>query len=451
MHATPYLPGWEEDQQREPDDRRFTRQWRDMEEPGRVVVGGYEGASPFEALLPGVPPLIAPSRPPPPLGAAAAEAEALVYTAQPSAEEIAADELGRADNGLEPGTQIAVAGRGRGIYVSFHRKTFGANEHTIQFASGAETVPLREESWTVFASEMDELEGCATADGPRYIVEGAALAHCNGVFRLRPELRDGVSCWTNSEEVMLLRYQLPSGNRWWYLADSRDLASGNADYYRVQASGEAGEAPVCDGWGISGCRAGQMPAPSLRLQAEGRSETPVMEPEPEPQVDSELDPAELWIQQQRAAVRMRPFQTCMQICDGVAPGSAQELPEPLRHQPPDEEEGDAAAPYYMVPRGAELRRSWQPGSEQIGELPPRAVVQVLELVAGSRHFPPAPGEIDLTAMARCEDGWFLCRERGAPAHNYAHTRSLTCGCATGNKAGASHVRPVDKPKEEPPV
>ena len=165
-----------------------------------------------------------------------------------------------------------------------------------------------------------------------------------------------------------------------------------------------------------------MPAPSLRLQAEGRSETPVMEPEPEPQVDSELDPAELWIQQQRAAVRMRPFQTCMQICDGVAPGSAQELPEPLRHQPPDEEEGDAAAPYYMVPRGAELRRSWQPGSEQIGELAPRAVVQVLELVAGSRHFPPAPGEIDLTAMARCEEGWFLCRERDAPL-----TIALTVG------------------------
>ena len=52
----------------------------------------------------------------------------MVYDAQPSAEEIAADELGRADNALEPGTRIAVAGRGRGIYVSFHRKTFGAND-----------------------------------------------------------------------------------------------------------------------------------------------------------------------------------------------------------------------------------------------------------------------------------------------------------------------------------
>ena len=70
--------------------------------------------------------------------------------------ELEADELAHADEALPEGTRICVAGRGRGAYVSFGKKTFGANEHTIAFDSGeTATVKLKEVEWTVKENEMD--------------------------------------------------------------------------------------------------------------------------------------------------------------------------------------------------------------------------------------------------------------------------------------------------------
>ncbi len=67
-----------------------------------------------------------------------------------------------------------------------------------------------------------------------YVVANAGVPRCNGNYTLRAEQRDRVQCWSNENDVVLLRYQLPSGNRWWYLADLHDLTSGRGDFYRTQ-------------------------------------------------------------------------------------------------------------------------------------------------------------------------------------------------------------------------
>lgn len=89
------------------------------------------------------------------------------------------------------------------------------------------------------ASELHtpELQNTARPPVPvasEYVVTNAGVQRCNGSYSLRPELRDQVQCWTNDNDVMLLRYQLPSGNRFWYLADLHDLTSGRGDFYRTR-------------------------------------------------------------------------------------------------------------------------------------------------------------------------------------------------------------------------
>lgn len=74
-----------------------------------------------------------------------------------------ADAEGRADRPMPPGTRICVAGHGRGTYVRFERKRFGANEHTIRFdrvpaGEGMKTVRLKGSIWTVQEEKMDEVE-----------------------------------------------------------------------------------------------------------------------------------------------------------------------------------------------------------------------------------------------------------------------------------------------------
>lgn len=71
-------------------------------------------------------------------------------------------------------------------------------------------------------------------DGAQYVVTGAGVERCNGVYTMRRELRDGVRCWSNANDVVLLRWRLPSGAQWWYLADLHDLRSGGGDFYRAR-------------------------------------------------------------------------------------------------------------------------------------------------------------------------------------------------------------------------
>ena len=65
---------------------------------------------------------------PPPL-----EGQAPVYREMREGD---AEALGLADKALPAGTPICVAVQGRGEYVSFNKKTFGANEHTIRLDAG---------------------------------------------------------------------------------------------------------------------------------------------------------------------------------------------------------------------------------------------------------------------------------------------------------------------------
>lgn len=143
---------------------------------------------------------------------------------------------------------------------------------------------------------------------------------------------------------------------------------------------------------------------------------------------SAADVGEAWASQQRAAMRRRPFVSCLEISDQLARSGARTdlLPLPLqRLSTGDTEQNEAEAPWYYVIEGAELRRSWQPDSAVLGRLQAREVVQIMELVTGQRHFPTEIGVLDLRAMARCEKGWFECR----------------------NRSGASAVRPADPPRE----
>ena len=85
--------------------------------------------------------------------------QGVAYVASKLPEQDRADWLGRADRALPEGTRICVAGRGRGAYVSFVGRWFGANEHTIAFDSGGtQVVKLREVEWTVKEGEMGALE-----------------------------------------------------------------------------------------------------------------------------------------------------------------------------------------------------------------------------------------------------------------------------------------------------
>ena len=71
----------------------------------------------------------------------------------------AIDKLGRADEALPEGTRICVASRGRGAYVRFGKKTFGANEHTIAFDSGETAVlKLRQADGCCYKRATDGVE-----------------------------------------------------------------------------------------------------------------------------------------------------------------------------------------------------------------------------------------------------------------------------------------------------
>lgn len=67
-----------------------------------------------------------------------------------------------------------------------------------------------------------------------YIVEGASLQKVNGSYTRRLRYMDGVPCYQNKAGILLFRYVLRSGRRFWYLSEgSGDLTKSAGDYYRV--------------------------------------------------------------------------------------------------------------------------------------------------------------------------------------------------------------------------
>jgi hypothetical protein len=68
---------------------------------------------------------------------------------------------GLADQAILPGTRLRVGQLGEGVYERFEKRTFGANDHHIRFASGVEKVELKKlqpAQWSIVAEGSAEPE-----------------------------------------------------------------------------------------------------------------------------------------------------------------------------------------------------------------------------------------------------------------------------------------------------
>jgi hypothetical protein len=108
---------------------------------------------------------------------------------------------------------------------------------------------------------------------PGFLVQGAGSQEANGTY-----FRDGEYSGAplyKKDPWWLLRYTLPSGNRFWYIADKNRLDVDAGDLYRVRSDGDQ---PPLAGWGTA-C-AGCFPPPTLaRLEEEEEREAGVEEGE----------------------------------------------------------------------------------------------------------------------------------------------------------------------------
>jgi len=111
--------------------------------------------------------------------------------------------------------------------------------------------------------------GCATSSsanthrptGPSpdaFEVSGAGIGQVNGVYK-KVGIYDGVPCYENGQ-LWLLRYKLPSGDRWWYIADKALLDRDDGDLYRVKAGTDT---PPHFGW--QRAKDGMDPPPTLDI------------------------------------------------------------------------------------------------------------------------------------------------------------------------------------------
>ena len=87
--------------------------------------------------------------------------------------------------------------------------------------------------------------GFCTARGAGF---GAGFGAANGVYTRTGEYRNATGDAAplfihEAGQIWLLRYRLPSGTDWWYLADKDQLDRNDGDYYRVRADPEARDVP----------------------------------------------------------------------------------------------------------------------------------------------------------------------------------------------------------------
>ena len=100
-------------------------------------------------------------------------------------------------------------------------------------------------------------------------VSGAGVSAVNGVY-VRDGTYGGVPLYKNGQ-VWLLRYRLPAGMHFWYLADKDRLDVDDGDYYRIRS--EEGVPPL-DGSRWMLARDGRSPTPRFEPMAE--APTPVV-------------------------------------------------------------------------------------------------------------------------------------------------------------------------------
>ena len=101
------------------------------------------------------------------------------------------------------------------------------------------------------------------ADGLRgFTVSGAGTKEANGFYAREGEF-EGAALFTKGQ-WWLLRYTLPSGNQWWYIADKYQLDRDDGDLYRVKSNSDL---PPLDGWVKA--QDGRLPVPQLSAVDDG--------------------------------------------------------------------------------------------------------------------------------------------------------------------------------------
>ena len=82
-----------------------------------------------------------------------------------------------------------------------------------------------------------------------YVAEGGGFAPANGTYT-RDGDYGGSPKWVHADgQIWLIRYRLPSGSHYWYVADKDQLSRDDGDYYRVKT--EAALPPVDGDWRLA--------------------------------------------------------------------------------------------------------------------------------------------------------------------------------------------------------
>jgi hypothetical protein len=221
--------------------------------------------------------------------------------------------------------------------------------------------------------------------------------------------QDGVPSFINGETLML-RYRLPSGAQWWYLADQRSLDCSTGDYYRVQSSSDT---PPLAGWQIDGQTPdGQAPPPTVSVASAAASAQPTAAADPM------LVPVAMPMQPQAIATAMGPY-------GGAVPAPPRQpaatCPSCAREQPPGGKfctgcgapAADATA-LETEAVGSPVREIVLEGEFRWGEGQPAAPFQMKVLVDGSGG---------IFGANRKDRGWVM-HYRGALAGGLLSVRSV---------------------------
>ena len=98
--------------------------------------------------------------------------------------------------------------------------------------------------------------GSAAARGtpPTIIVSGAGCAEANGRYALQGTYQQAPRWVHQAGQLWLIRYRLPSGTNWWYIADKDQLNVNDGDLYRVRAVPIDEFMPPSTGWSLARSR-----------------------------------------------------------------------------------------------------------------------------------------------------------------------------------------------------
>eukprot|EP00658_Telonema_sp_P-2_P080971 TRINITY_DN8170_c0_g3_i8.p1 TRINITY_DN8170_c0_g3~~TRINITY_DN8170_c0_g3_i8.p1 ORF type:complete len:2166 (-),score=571.50 TRINITY_DN8170_c0_g3_i8:147-6644(-) len=132
-----------------------------------------------------------------------------------------------------------------------------------------------------------ESSPCSPGQGS-YMVSGAGAEQANGTYvRCDEGLMDGVAYYKNSANTLIMiRYAMKSGSKYWYITESTKIDLPEGDYYRIRSSAESPPFGK-NAWTTAGCPDGIEPAPLITQVA-----AVIEEPEPPVMDQQTLDALE---------------------------------------------------------------------------------------------------------------------------------------------------------------